>query len=140
MVEDNDCTRGNRAGRRAFLRAASFVAGAGLVSGYAAGTGGEPLHTGVYTGPGGLGSQPLIVYRRPDRAERTVCNTDVSWRHRVVVPPAVDGEDDAIYADLYAVERFPAGTILKLVDRLSACPRKDGTRLFLRRVASPDGG
>lgn len=136
MAED-ERIGGEWVGRRAFLRAASLGSGASLLSGRAGGTGGQSLHTGVYTGTDGPAGRPLVVYRRPVHAERTICNTSVSWQHRVVVPPGIDGEDDAIYADLYAVERFQAGTVLELVDRLSACPRAEGARLFLRRVASP---
>lgn len=144
-----------RIARRAFLRVAALAGSAGPLSGHAGGTaepplhGGntdeqplhtdeQPLHTGVHTGPDALGSRPLVVYRRPVRDERTICAASVSWRHRVVVPPG-DGSD-AIYVDLFAAERFPAGTVLELVDRLSACPGTEETLIFFRRVASPDGG
>lgn len=149
MAEDNERVGGGSIGRRTLLRSASFAAGAVLLSGHARGTGrrrphargigGQSLYTGVHTASDSLTGQPLVVYRRPESDERTICATSVSWRHRVVVPPGPDGEDDAIYTDLYAVERFPAGTVMRLVDRLSACPDAEGTLIFVRRVASPDG-
>lgn len=136
MTEDSEHVRGDRVERRTFLRTASLVGGAGLLAGRVEGT--DPsLYTGVYVGPDGVGDRPMVVYRRPARVERTICNTQVSWQHRVAVPPRPDG-GAAIYADLYAPDRFRPGSILELVDRLSACPRAEGTRIFLRRVDAPE--
>lgn len=136
VVEDGEHAGRDRVDRRAFLQAVPLAAGAGLVSGRADGTG-QPLETGVYAGPEGIGGRSLVVYRRPTEAERTICNTEVSWRHRVVAPPRSDDEE-SIYGDLYAPRRYPAGTVLALVDRLSACPASEEWRLYLRRVASPE--
>lgn len=128
-----------------FLRAASLAAGAGLLTGHVEGTGEgtakgtaeQPLETAVYTGPGGSNSRSFVVYREPEQDERTICTARVSWRHRIVFPPRTDGEEP-IYTDLYAARRYPAGSVLELVDRLSACPQEEGTLIFLHRVASPD--
>ena len=133
--------RHNRVARRTFLRVASFTAGVGLLAGHVGGTAEEtveqPLETAVYTGPGRLNRRPFVVYREPEQDERTICTARVSWRHRIVVPPRADGEEPT-YADLYAAERYPPGSVLELVDRLSACPQEEGTLIFLRRVATPD--
>ena len=100
-------------------------------------TTGKSLETAVYTGPDGLNRRPFVVYREPEQDERTICTARVSWRHRIVVPPPTNSEE-TIYTDLYAAKQYPAGSVLELVDRLSACPQEEGTLIFLRRVASPD--
>lgn len=53
----------------------------------------------------------------------------------MVVPGRED--EEPTYTDLYAVERFPAGTVLELVDRLSGCPEAETTRIFVRVIATP---
>ena len=147
MVDTGECDvsgrvdRRDQVARRTFLRAASIVAGVGLLPGLVEGTVEktveQPLETAVYTGPDGLNRRSFVVYREPKQDERTICTASVSWRHRIVVPPRADGEE-SIYADLYAAERYPAGSVLELVDRLSACPQEEGTLIFLRRVATPE--
>lgn len=123
--------------RRTLLSAASLAAGGGLLSSRADAADAQSLQTAVYTGPGGLNSRSFVVYGEPERDERTICTADVSWRHPVVVPPRSDG-GDAIYTDLFADEQYAAGSVIELVDRLSACPEEAGTLIFMREVASPE--
>lgn len=136
MTGDQKTTWTDWLDRRTLLRSIGIAGGLGL-STVAPSSGEQPLLTAVHTHASGLNSRTLVVYQRPTRTDQRLCDTDVSWHHRIVVSPRSE-DQDVIFTELYASERFPGGTVLELVDRLSACPDPDFTKIFVRRVASPD--